>query len=72
MPSWFVQFATNRPLVDGLIPFGKDDVLTFLQKLRDGKVPPWQRLQACRSLEWYQTMVLQVSTVDFSEFKLKL
>lgn len=72
MPSWFGKFAQNRHLIDGLIQFDHDDVLKFLQKLRDGKVPSWQRLQACRSLEWYQTMVLRVSKVDFSEFKLKL
>lgn len=72
MPSWFGRFSVDRPLVDGLIRFSQDDVLQFLQKLRDGKVPSWQRLQAARSLEWYQTMVLKDSTVDFSEFKLKL
>jgi hypothetical protein len=44
----------------------------FLQKLRDAKVECWQRLKAARSLEWYQMMVLRVSTVDFTEFKLKL
>ncbi len=72
MPSWVAQFATGRPILDGLIQFEKDDVLKFLQKLRDSHVPCWQRLQAARSLEWYQTMVLRVSKVDFSEFTLKL
>jgi hypothetical protein len=72
MPSWFGQFATGRAVVEGLVWFNEDDVLKFLQKLRDGKVPCWQRLQAARTLEWYQTMVLQVTTVDFSVFKLKL
>ena len=72
MPSWFAEFAKNRTISDGLVRFAKEDVLKFLQKLRDQRVPSWQRLQAARSLEWYQTMVLQVSTVDFSEFKLKL
>ena len=72
MPGWFGQFAKNRPVIDGLIWFSTEDVLKFLQRLRDGKVPSWQRLQAARSLEWYQTLVLRVSTVDFSEFKLKL
>jgi len=72
MPGWFGQFAQNRPAIDGLIWFSTEDVLKFLQKLRDGKVPAWQRLQAARSLEWYQTLVLRVSTVDFSEFTIKL
>lgn len=72
MPSRFSQFAAGRPVVDGLVWFDTDDVLKFLQKLRDAKVECWQRLQAARSLEWYQMMVLRVSTVDFTEFKLKL
>ena len=72
MPSWFGQFEKGRPVVDGLIWFSQDEVLKFLQKLRDEKVPSWQRLQAARTLEWYQTLVLRVSTVDFTEFKLKL
>ncbi len=50
MPSWFAQFATGRPVVEGLIQFEKDDVLKFLQKLRDSDVPCWQRLQAARSV----------------------
>ncbi len=54
MPGWFGQFAQNRPAIDGLIWFSTEDVLKFLQKLRDGKVPAWRRLQAARSLEWYQ------------------
>ena len=52
MPNWFAQFATGRPVVDGLIQFEKEDVLKFLQKLRDSHVACWQRLQAARSLEW--------------------
>ena len=55
MSSWFGQFVKGRPVVDRLIWFSTDDVLQFLQKLRDGKVECWQRLQAARSLEWYQT-----------------
>ncbi|MFY8202195.1 MAG: hypothetical protein ACOVLE_16080, partial [Pirellula staleyi] len=43
MPRWFGQFAQNRPAIDGLIWFGTEDVLKFLQKLRDGKVPAWLR-----------------------------
>ena len=55
MPSWFGQFAKGRPVVDGLSWFNTEDVLQFLQKLIVGKVECWQRLQAARSLEWYQT-----------------
>ena len=72
MPNWFGEFAKNRRVTNGVIQFDRDDVLKFLQRLRDERVPSWQRLQAARSLEWYQTMVLKGSTVDFSEFKTKL
>ena len=72
MPSWVAEFSKDRTLADGVISFVHQDVLCFLQKLRDRKVPAWQRLQAARSLEWYQTMVLQSSVVDFAHFKLKL
>lgn len=72
MPSWIAEYAKNRIEAGGLLTISESDVLTFLQGLRDNKVPCWQRLQAARSLEWYQTIVLQTSTVDFSPFKIKL
>ncbi len=72
MPSWFAQFAMNRPDKDGLIHLGDEDVLKFLLGLRDAKVPSWQRLQAARSLEWFQTLVLRSNTVDFLSYKIKL
>jgi integron integrase len=72
MPSWFSEFAKGRTLSEGVLPFTEQDLLKFLQSLRDRKVPAWQRLQAARSLEWYQTMVLQSSDVDFSKYKLTL
>ncbi len=33
--------------------------------------PAWKRLQAARALEWYQSLVLAQSLVDFAPFKLK-
>jgi integron integrase len=72
MPRWLEEFARNHPESNGLIHFSDPDVLKFLQQLRDRKVPSWQRLQAARTLEWYQTLVLQNSLVDFSYYKLKL
>jgi hypothetical protein len=72
MPRWLEEFARTHPESDGLIPFSDADVLKFLQQLRDRKVPSWQRLQAARTLEWYQTLVLRNSLVDFSYYQLKL
>ncbi len=57
MPSRFGRFANGRPLVDGIIRFSKDDVLKFLQKLRDGKVPYRQRLQYGSDIRTVQEML---------------
>ncbi|MFN9602567.1 MAG: integron integrase [Planctomycetota bacterium] len=72
MPRWLQEFARSHPEADGLIRFSDPDVLRFLQQLRDHKVPAWQRLQAARTLEWYQTLVLRESVIDFSHYKLTL
>jgi integron integrase len=72
MPRWLQEFARNHPESDGLIRFSDPEVLKFLQRLRDRKVPAWQRLQAARTLEWYQTLVLRESVIDFSRYKLTL
>ncbi len=47
-------------------------LLQFLRRLRDQGAPAWKRLQAARALEWYQSLVLAQSLVDFAPFKLKL
>jgi hypothetical protein len=72
MPRWLAEFARNHPESNGSIRFSDPDVLKFLQQLRDRQAPAWQRLQAARTLEWYQTLVLRESAVDFSRYKLKL
>jgi hypothetical protein len=72
MPKWMTEFAKDRTLVNDILSFDETDVLKFLQRLRDQKTPAWQRLQAARSLEWYQTLVIKSLSVDFTRFKLKL
>jgi integron integrase len=72
MPHWFAEFTKDRSPADGRFLFDNADVLSFLRMLLKRHVPAWQRLQAARSLEWYQMMVLESSNVDFSPFKLKL
>jgi len=72
MPRWLEEFARIHPESNGLIPLSDPDVLKFLRTLRDRKVPCWQRLQAARTLEWYQMLLLRNSLVDFSHYKLKL
>jgi integron integrase len=73
MPRWLEQYQdqVNRS-DDGKLELTSDSVLRFLRRLRDSGVPAWQRLQAARTLEWYQSLVLEKSEVDFSLFKTKL
>ena len=72
MPNWLSMFAKNLHSMDDKLAFNREDVLTFLRGLLGSSVPAWQRLQAVRSIEWYQTLVLDDSAIDFSPFKLKL
>ncbi len=70
MPRWIDEYATRAQKDDeGSFVVTYDSTLTFLQGLRDRGAPAWQRLQAARSLEWYQTLVLKSCDVDFSAFK---
>ncbi len=73
MPRWIEEYDCPEHLrQDGTFFIDEDSVLVFLRGLRDRGAPAWQRLQAARSLEWYQTLVLNRSDVDFSPFKSKL
>ena len=54
------------------LPVNEEGVLKFLRSLRDRGIPAWQRLQAARSVEWYQELVLQHCELDFGGFKRKL
>lgn len=73
MPSWLTEYALSQSL-DASAPLVVDEqtVLTFLRSLRDRRVPAWQRLQAARAVEWYQSLVLDRTDLDFGSFKRKL
>ncbi len=73
MPRWLEQFEVKaKKSVDGKLDVTDESVLQFLQNLRDLGAPAWQRLQAARSLEWYQTLVLDRADVNFQTYKQKL
>lgn len=73
MPSWLGEYASTQNAADGeSLAVTADSVLRFLRGLRDRGVPAWQRLQAARSVEWYQALVLGREEVDFARFKKKL
>lgn len=69
MPKWLESYAsTSVKSADGNLILTRESVFGFLVKLKGGGTPAWQRLQAARTLEWYQKLVLDGGSVDFSEF----
>lgn len=73
MPKWLEKYAaTAEKLPNGNLILSHDLTKGFLVKLKNGGAPAWQRLQAARTLEWYQKLVLQSDAVDFSDFRTKL
>jgi len=69
MPKWLEQFAaTAVKSAEGNLTLTRESVLGFLVKLKSEGTPAWQRLQVARTLEWYQKLILDSGSVDFSEF----
>ncbi len=68
-----MSYARPQTAADGQqLVVNAERVLAFLRGLRDRGAPAWQRLQAVRSVEWYQALILQRTDVDFAPFKQKL
>lgn len=73
MPKWLAEYASFLRQDSGQkLKLNEKDVLTFLRGLRDRGVPAWQRLQATRTLDWYQSLVGKRQMVDFSPIVTKL
>ncbi len=72
MPKWLRLYSTYLNLSPERLEISESLLLQFLRRLRDQGAPAWKRLQAARALEWYQSLVLAQSLVDFAPFKLKL
>ena len=73
MPKWLDEFASQQAdPAAGMFKFDTAIVTRFLQSLRDRGAPAWQRLQAARTLEWYQMLLHDTMEVDFGPFKAKL
>ena len=73
MPPWLEEYAKGLGLGQAVVlPVTEEGVLAFLRSLRDRGVLAWQRLQAARSVEWYQEPVLQRREADFGGFKRNL
>ena len=62
MPLWLEKYAsTATRSADGSLVLTRESVFDFLVKLKKGGTPAWQRLQAARTLEWYQKLLLDRS-----------
>ena len=73
MPKWLAEYASFlRQDSDQKLSLNEPDVLRFLRGLRDRGVPAWQRLQATRTLDWYQSLVGKRQMVEFSPVVTKL
>jgi hypothetical protein len=73
MPKWIGEYASFIAAGSHCeLELTVDQVLAFLRSLRDRRTHAWQRLQAARALEWYQSLVLHRNVVDFAPFKSKL
>jgi len=72
MPRWLDEYASQQPAGTSRLEVTSDRVLHFLRSLRDRGAPAWQRLQAARAVEWYQSLVVRQALVDFGPFKQKL
>ena len=67
---WVERFAAFLGVDrEAMLDVDEASVLGFLRRLRDGGTPAWQRLQAARALEWYQSLVIRRAVVDFEPFK---
>ncbi len=69
MPKWMEKYASTAVTsADGNLILTRESVFGFLVTLKKGGTPAWQRLQAARTLEWYQKLILDGGSVDFGEF----
>ncbi len=72
-PKWLDGYARFGKLnMEQPIRLDQETVIGFLRSLRDNRVPAWRRLQAARSLELYQSLVLKSDAVSFFPIKSKL
>lgn len=73
MPKWIEEYANVLgKSASETLPVSEEVLLVFLRSLRDRRVEAWRRLQACRAVEWYQSLVLKSCELDFGSYKLKL
>ncbi len=53
----------------GTLSVTREEVLRFLQTLRDNGTPAWQRLQAVRAVELYRNLVLKTQQPVLHEIR---
>lgn len=72
-PRWLGRYAAYVKCGgDSPIRVEREQVIRFLQMLRDKNVPAWQRLQAVEAIECYLTIVLRDNSWPLQDVRLKL
>jgi integron integrase len=71
-PLWIRRYASSCGDSGGNLLIHEQQVVEFLRSLRDHGTPAWQRLQAVRALEAYQSLVRGVDAVDLRRIHLAL
>lgn len=56
--AWIRRYAEAVKAEQGSLPITREFVIEFLRDLRSRSTPAWQRLQATRAIEAYNTLVL--------------
>ena len=75
-PKWVKGYAQHHRLTvtadGGQLKLSQELLINYLQALRDSGVAAWQRLQAARALETYQSMILRKEVINFTPIRSKL
>ena len=71
-PRWIRRYASSCGDLGGSLSVSERQVVEFLRSLRDHGTPAWQRLQAVRAIEAYQSLVHGVDAVELRHIHLAL
>lgn len=71
-PRWIRRYASSCGETGGFLSVSERQVVEFLRSLRDHGTPAWQRLQAVRAIEAYETLVLGSDAAELRRIHLAL
>lgn len=71
-PRWIRRYASRSGDSGGSLSVSEREVVEFLRSLRDHGTPAWQRLQAVRAIEAYQSLVHGIDAAELRRIHLAL